>query len=129
MATYRIYLVDDDRFLLDMYAVKFKAAGHEVTAFLGGAPALEALRKNPAPDAILLDIVMPELDGFEVLETIRKENLGGPNMKVIVLSNQGQPSDIERATALNVAGYIIKASAIPSEVFSETIRIIEKPHV
>ena len=123
---YRIYLVDDDRFLLDMYAVKFKAAGHEVTAFQGGMAVLEALRKNPAPDAVLLDVVMPEIDGFGVLEIIRKERLGEPGMKVIILSNQGQPSDVERATALKVDGYIIKASAIPSEVYSETVRIIEQ---
>ncbi|KND49160.1 MAG: sensor histidine kinase/response regulator [Parcubacteria bacterium C7867-008] len=123
---YRIFLVDDDRFLLDMYAVKFKAAGHEVTAFQAGMLALEALRTGPAPDALLLDIVMPEIDGFGVLETIRKENLI-PTTKIIVLSNQGQESDIEHANKLGVAGYIIKASAIPSEVFSETIRIIEKP--
>jgi CheY-like chemotaxis protein len=125
---YKIYLVDDDRFLLDMYAVKFKAAGHEVTAFQGGAAVLEALRKGQIPDAVLLDVVMPEIDGFDALEAIRKEKLGEPNMKVIMLTNQGQPADIERATQLKVDGYIIKASAIPSEVFSETIRIIEKPH-
>ena len=124
--SYKIFLVDDDRFLLDMYAVKFKAAGHQVTAFQGGMLVLDALRKGPAPDALLLDVVMPEIDGFGVLDIIRKENLGGPAMKVIILSNQGQPSDIERATQLNVDGYIIKSSAIPSEVFSETIRIIEK---
>ena len=122
---YRIYLVDDDRFLLDMYAVKFRAAGHEVTAFQGAELAIEALRKDPAPDAMLLDIVMPGIDGFEVLETVKKEQLA-PATKVIVLSNQGQESDLERATALGASGYIIKASAIPSEVFSETIKIIEK---
>lgn len=125
MATYKIYLVDDDRFLLDMYAVKFKAAGHDVTAYQSGMEALDALRNNPIPDAILLDIVMPEIDGFGVLDIIRKESLGSGKMKVIVLSNQGQPSDLDRAKALAVDGYIIKASAIPSEVFSETIRIIE----
>lgn len=126
MAAYRIYLVDDDRFLLDMYAVKFRAQGHEVTAFSGGKEVLEALRTKPAPDAMLLDIVMPEIDGFEVLETIRTEKLV-PTTKVIILSNQGQESDIERAKSLGAAGYIIKASAIPSEVFTETITIIEKP--
>lgn len=125
---YRIYLVDDDRFLLDMYAVKFKAAGHEVTAYQGGPLVLEALRKEPAPDAVLLDVVMPEIDGFGVLEAIRKENLGGTTMKVIMLTNQGQPADLEKANEFKVDGYIIKASAIPSEVYSETIRIIEKPH-
>ncbi len=123
---YRIYLVDDDRFLLDMYAVKFKAAGHEVTAFQGGMLVLDALRKNPAPDVVLLDVVMPEIDGFGVLDVIRKEKLGEPTLKVIMLTNQGQPADLERATQLKVDGYIIKASAIPSEVYSETIRIIEQ---
>ena len=122
---YRLYLVDDDRFLLDMYAVKFKAAGHEVTAFQNGEAVLKALREQPAPDAVLLDIVMPGVDGFEVLSAIRTEKLV-PTTKVIVLSNQGQESDIEKATSLGAAGYIIKASAIPSEVFAETVRIIEK---
>jgi len=121
---YRLYLVDDDRFLLDMYAVKFKAAGHDVTAFSGGDDVLKALREQPAPDALLVDIVMPGMTGFEILEAIKRENLA-TTTKVIVLSNQGQESDIETAKALGVDGYIIKASAIPSEVFSETIKIIE----
>jgi CheY-like chemotaxis protein len=125
--SYRIYLVDDDRFLLDMYAVKFKAAGHEVTAFSGGRELLETLRAQPAPDAVLLDVVMPEMDGFETLGAIRKDNLAATS-KLIMLTNQGQESDIEKAKALHVDGYIIKASAIPSEVFAETISIIEKPH-
>lgn len=124
MSTYRLYLVDDDRFLLDMYAVKFKAAGHEVTAFSSGEDVLKALREQPAPDALLLDVVMPGISGFEILDTIRKENLA-PTMKVIILSNQGQDTDLERAKELKADGYIIKASAIPSEVFSETLRIIE----
>ena len=123
-APYRLYLVDDDRFLLDMYAVKFKAAGHEVTAFSGGEDLLKALRESPAPDALLVDIVMPGMTGFEILEALKKEQLGG-EMKVIVLSNQGQESDIENAKQLGADGYIIKASAIPSEVFAETMKIIE----
>jgi CheY-like chemotaxis protein len=125
MTPYRIFLVDDDKFLLDMYALKFKAAGHEVTAFTGSEAGLEGLRKGPPPDALLIDVIMPTMDGFGVIEIIRKEQIG-PKMKVIVLSNQGQQEDIDRAKALNVDGYIIKASAIPSEVYAETIKIIEK---
>lgn len=121
---YKLYLVDDDRFLLDMYAVKFKAAGHTVTAFSGGEEVLKALREQPAPDAVLLDIVMPGLTGFEVLEAIKREQLAQTS-KVIVLSNQGQESDIANAKQLGADGYIIKASAIPSEVFTETMKIIE----
>ena len=122
---YRIFLVDDDRFLRDMYAIKFKNAGHDVTAFQSGDEALAALKKGPDPDAMLLDVVMPGLTGFEVLEQIRRENLA-PTTKVIMLTNQGQDSDLEKAKELKTAGYIVKASAIPSEVYAETIAIIEK---
>ena len=124
---YRVYLVDDDRFLLDLYAVKFRDAGHEVNVFNGGEELLTALRKagSKNPDVILLDLIMPGMGGFEALEAIRKENLA-KGTKVIILSNQGQDSDIEKAKQLSADGYIIKASAIPSEVFSETIRTVEK---
>ncbi len=123
---YRVYIVDDDRFLLDLYAVKFKNAGHEVTAFGGGEDLLAALRKTgaAAPDVILLDLIMPGVGGLEALATIRKENLA-KGTKIVILSNQGQPSDIEKAKQLGVDGYIVKASAIPSEVFAETVRIIK----
>lgn len=125
--THRIYLVDDDRFLLDMYAVKFKNAGHEVFVFQNGEEVLAALRKDPVPSALLLDVIMPGMTGFEILEQVRKEKIGEGKMKVIVLSNQGQDADIEKARELKADGYIIKASAIPSEVLSETLSIIEKP--
>ena len=122
---YRIYLVDDDRFLLDLYAVKFKNAGHEVTACSGAEELLAILRKGgTAPDAILLDVIMPGLSGFDTLATIRKEKLA-VGAKVIILSNQGQDTDLEKAKSLGADGYIVKASAIPSEVLAETIRTIE----
>lgn len=123
---YHIYLVDDDRFLLDLYAVKFKNAGQDVTIFPGGEELLTELRKQDtvAPDAILLDVIMPGMTGFETLEALHKEDLV-KNAKIIFLSNQGQDSDIEKAKELSADGYIIKASAIPSEVFAETMRIIE----
>lgn len=123
---YRVFLVDDDRFLLDLYAVKFRGAGHEVNTFGSGEDLVTALRKKDtkAPDAILLDLIMPGIGGFGALETIRKEHLA-QGSKIIILSNQGQDSDIEKAKQFVVDGYIIKASAIPSEVFSETIRTIE----
>lgn len=124
---YRVYLVDDDRFILDLYAVKFKNAGHELTTFGGGESLLTTLRKGgdaASPDAILLDLVMPEMTGFEVLETIRREHLA-ENAKIIILSNQGQDSDIEKAKQFAVDGYIIKASAIPSEVLAQTLHTIE----
>lgn len=123
---YRVYLVDDDRFLLDLYAVKFRDAGHEISVFNSGEELLAALRVKdaPIPDVILLDLIMPGIGGFEALEAIRKEHLA-KSAKIIILSNQGQDSDIEKAKGFAVDGYIIKASAIPSEVLAETIRTVE----
>lgn len=124
---YRIFIVDDDKFLLELYAVKFKNAEHEVSVFGSGEDLIAALRKKDAtmPDAILLDIIMPGMGGFGAIEVIRKDNLA-KGSKIIILSNQGQETDIEKAKKLGVDGYIIKASAIPSEVFAETLRIIKK---
>lgn len=124
---YRVYLLDDDRFLLDLYATKFRGAGHDVTVFSTGQDLLETLKKGGPegnPQAILLDLIMPGMTGFEVVDEIRKEELA-KDTKIIVLSNQGQESDIERAKALKADGYIIKASATPSEVLAETVKIIE----
>jgi len=126
MATYRIYLVDDDRFLLDMYAVKFKNAGHDVRAFQQPEEFLTALRGEAAPDAVLIDIVMPGMTGFEAIEAVRREKLA-PTTKIIFLTNQGLDQDLDKAKELKADGYIIKASAIPSEVYAETLKILEKP--
>lgn len=121
---YRIYLVDDDRFLLSLYAAKFASAGHELTTFVSAEELLAKLQKGGTPpDAIIIDLVMPSIDGFAVLETIRKEQLA-KGAKLIVLSNQGQDADKERARSLGADSYITKASAIPSEVLAEVIRII-----
>ncbi|MCI0597788.1 response regulator [Candidatus Parcubacteria bacterium] len=125
-APYKVYIVDDDRFLLDMYAIKFKNAGHEVVAFQGAEDTLAALRKETPPAAVLLDVVMPGMTGFEMLETVRKENIA-PKTKYIILSNQGLDEDLDKAKELKADGYIIKALAIPSEVYAKTIAIIEKP--
>lgn len=123
---YRIYLTDDDHFLLDMYSVKFRASGHEVTACNGGEELIAAIKDKGAPDAVLLDIIMPGMDGFQTLEAIRKDKLLPETTTVIVLSNQGQDTDIEKAKSLGAKGYIVKASAIPSEVLTETLNLIHK---
>ncbi len=121
---YRIYLTDDDRFLLNLYAAKFKEAGHELSVFGSAEELLAELRKGgPSPDAIVIDLIMPGIDGFVAIETIRKEQLA-KGAKLIVLSNQSEDSGIERARALGVDGYIVKASAIPSEVLAEVVRVI-----
>ena len=110
----KILLVDDDDFLLDMYSTKFKEEGFEVDIASSGEEALTKLRKNSYP-VVLLDIVMPGLDGFEVLSRIKKENLAQESV-IIVLSNLGQKEDIERGLELGAKDYVIKAHFTPHEV-------------
>lgn len=116
-------LVDDDRFLLDMYSLKFKKGGIDVVTACGSKEALRTLREGLSPDVMILDIVMPSMDGLELLSAIRKENLA-PKSTVIMLTNQSQSSDIEKAKSLGVDGYIVKATTIPSEVLTEVRNIM-----
>lgn len=119
-----ILIVDDDKFLLDMYAIKFVQSDFDVTTALGSLDALTRLREGLAPDVIVTDVLMPAMDGFEFLEILMKEKLGG-KAKTIVLSNKGEKSDIDRGIALGASGYIVKASAIPSEVVAKVREILK----
>lgn len=121
----KILIVDDDEFLLHLYSEKFKKAGFEVEVITSSDKALEKLRAGFRPDVLLLDIVMPGMDGIELLSEIRKEKLAEP-AAVIFLTNQSAHDDIERAKHLNIAGYIVKASSIPSEVLHEVQEISKK---
>jgi CheY-like chemotaxis protein len=124
--THNICIVDDDPFLLDMYNLKFQQAGHTATCFTDGASVLESLRSDGNYDIVLLDLVMPQIDGYEVLRTIRQENLVGKNTAVVILSNQGQEKDIARAQEYGIDGYLVKANTLPSEVLEKVEDIIER---
>lgn len=119
----KVFIVDDDKFLLGMYSLKFSNNGYDVDTTLGSRPALDKLRAGARPDVILLDIVMPYLDGLELLKIIRDEKLA-PNATVIMLTNQSASSDIDRSKELGVDGYIIKAATIPSEVLHEVEKVL-----
>lgn len=118
----KVFIVDDDKFLLGMYSLKFANNGYDVETTVGSLAALEKLRAGAKPDIVLLDIIMPYMTGLELLKTVREEKLA-PGALVIMLTNQSQASDIETAKSLGVDGYIIKAATIPSEVLHEVEKI------
>ncbi len=123
---YKILIIDDDNFLLDMYAMKFsQEPKFSVDTALGSMAAYEKLKAGASPDVMLMDVVMPGMDGFELLEKLRDEKIAEGVMKII-LSNRGQQSDIERGATLGVAGYIVKASSTPSEVITKVTEIVTK---
>ena len=123
---YTVVVVDDDKFLLNMYSMKFTKEGVGVTAFQSSEEALEKFRQGLHPDAILLDVVMPGMDGIELLKKLREEKLITENSAIVVLSNQGAQSDIDKAKVFKIDGYIVKATTIPSEVLREVSRIVEE---
>ncbi|HEY4505032.1 MAG TPA: response regulator [Candidatus Paceibacterota bacterium] len=120
-----VLIVEDDKFLLDMYVMKFTEHGFTIDTAFGGQEALDKLVKNDVkPDIVLLDLVIPGLGGFKVLERIKKEKLI-PKAFVVILSNLGQKEDVDRSMALGADGYIVKASATPTEVVNRVKAILE----
>ncbi len=122
---YSILIVDDDEFLLDMYSLKFRQSGFKVEACFGGQEALEKIRGGFKPDVVLFDLVMPNMDGFEFLRSLKKENLP-EGSKLIILSNLGQKEDVEKGLSLGANDYIVKAYFTPSEVLAKVISLLEK---
>lgn len=122
---YKIVIVDDDKFLLSMYSMKFSKEGMEVVTISDPKEALDKFKEGLTSDILILDVVMPGMDGIELLEEVRKQNLM-QGAVVIILSNQGQQSDIDRAKVFNIQGYIVKATTIPSEVLREVLEIAKE---
>jgi DNA-binding response OmpR family regulator len=103
----RIVLAEDDRFLRRAAEVALKRHGFHVLTAPDGATAVRLAREE-APDLVLLDLIMPGLQGFEVLRLL-KQDPATAGIPVIVLSNLGQPSDVDRAMEAGAAAYFVKA--------------------
>lgn len=120
----RILIVDDDKFLLDMYSIKFAERGFEVTVADDGLAALAKVEGGFQPDIFLVDVLMPKLDGFALIGQLKEKHLADHSV-IIILSNLGQEEDIKKGLDLGVGGYIVKALATPSEVVNKTLDIAE----
>ncbi len=120
----KIFIIDDDTFLLDMYALKFTQSGYDVETSLGSEQAVEKLKGGATPDVMLVDVIMPVMNGFELLEKLKAENVV-PGAVKIILSNRGQQSDLDKGKELGVAGYIVKANSTPTEVVAKVEEILK----
>lgn len=118
----KILIVDDDKFLLDMYSIKFAESGFEVTTALDGEDALEKVDAGLRPEIFLIDVLMPKINGFDLINKL-KERKVDEKAALIILSNLGQQDDINKGLSLGVDGYIVKATATPSEVVAKTTDI------
>lgn len=121
---YKVLVAEDDKFLAKAFKDKLEKEGFVVSVASDGNEALELLKKNQ-PDIMLLDLVMPIKDGFEVLEEIRLD----PKIKkvpVIILSNLGQDSDIQKGKELGAVDYLIKADFTINDVVKKIKEHIAK---
>lgn len=122
MAKKNILLAEDDPFLIDIYATRL-GEDFDVKVSRNGEEALK-MAKEKIPDLILLDIVLPQMDGWQVLTEIRKDKKL-EKIPVIVLSNLGQRTEIDKGFSLGVTKYLIKAHFTPSEVVDEIKKILK----
>lgn len=120
----KILLIEDEEMLANMYEVKFKNEGFELEKALDGAEGLEKA-KSIKPDFILLDIIMPKMDGFSVLKALKEDQVT-KDIPVMLLTNLGQDEDIEKGKELGSVGYLVKANITPSEVVAEVKKKIGK---
>ena len=115
-----VMLVEDDAILVEMYQAKFELEGHQVTVATNGEECLELL-DSTKPDLILLDILMPKINGFHVLKEIKKHK-ALRTIPVILLTNFGEAEvdmNKELASALGVHDYLIKSHHTPDEVVTK----------
>jgi len=117
----KVLLVEDDSFLVDIYTTKLKQAGFSVLTGLDGEEGLKKV-KEEKPDLVLLDIVIPVLDGWEFLKRAKKIN---KDLKVVILSNLGNKGEVEKGLKLGATEYLIKAHHSPSEVIEHVKKILK----
>jgi two-component system alkaline phosphatase synthesis response regulator PhoP len=123
----KVMIVEDDPILVEMYQAKFELEGHDIVVATNGQECLDLLT-DYSPDIILLDILMPKLNGFHVLKEIKKH----PKQRtipVILLTNLGEAEvdmNQELAKALGVNDYLIKSHHTPDEVVTKVMRVLNR---
>ncbi|MFW5888566.1 MAG: response regulator transcription factor [Patescibacteria group bacterium] len=110
----KVLIIEDDNFLLSMYATKFEKENFEVFSAEDGEKGLRKAIEN-SPDIILLDIILPKMDGFEVLKKLKSQKKT-KNIPVLLLTNLSQQDDSKKGLSLGADDYLIKAHFMPSEV-------------
>ena len=120
----KILIIEDDPFITDVYVLKLESEGYDVDTAEDGLVGLKKMQEKKY-DIILLDIVMPNLDGFKVLERVRMN----PNLSqvpIVILTNLSQKRDIEKGLNLGAIDYIVKTKFTPTEVAKTINKILKK---
>ncbi|MEK7480534.1 MAG: response regulator [Patescibacteria group bacterium] len=117
MASPHLLLVEDDKFISRAYKDGLEREGFDVDTAFDGVEAMEKIRAS-SPNLVLLDLILPEKDGFAVLEEVRMDE-SLKHVPIIILSNLGQESDIEKGRSLGALDYLIKADVSMKDVIEK----------
>lgn len=120
----KVLLIEDEKMLSTMYATKFAKEGYDLVQAFDGEEGLTKAKSDP-PAVILLDVIMPKLDGFAVLKAL-KADASLKNIPVVLLTNLGQDDDIKKGKELGAVDYFIKANHTPAEVVDKVKSLFEK---
>ncbi len=118
----KLLLVEDEKMLADMYTTKFVMEGFDAQKAYDGQAGVD-LAKTFIPDIILLDVIMPKLDGFAALKML-KDNASTKNIPVILLTNLGQDEDVKKGKQLGAVDYFVKANHTPAEVVVKVRQVL-----
>ncbi len=122
--TKSILLVEDDPFLIDIYKQKFKKSGFDVMVADNASKVFEILEEK-IPEIILLDIVLPQMEGWSILKKIRANTVWN-SCKIIVFSNLSQKEEVEKGLALGANKYLIKSQHTPLEIVEKVSKMLGK---
>ncbi len=118
----KILVVEDDKFLRELITQKLSREGYDVREAVDGEDGVKKVKESK-PDIILLDLILPGIDGFEVLAKI-KEDSELADVPVVILSNLGQRDDVERGLKLGAVDFLIKAHFTPGEIIEKVQKIL-----
>lgn len=117
----KVLIAEDDLMISEIYERKFTEKGYEILTAFSGDQVLEIVKKEKV-DIILLDLLLPKMDGFQVTETLRNGKYDS-NIRIIISSNMSQEEDREKVMALGANGFITKSRYTPSEMVKEIERL------
>ena len=123
---YKLLFVDDDEFFLNLYSQKARRYNIEMKVADSAQAALEKLQNGFSPDVFVIDLDMPTVSGFELIEKLQKDHLADA-AHIVVLTNKNDPYYIEKSRQYHVDRYIVKATRVPSEVMDEIFDLLEHP--
>lgn len=119
----KILIVEDDKFLRELIARKLTDEGFEIIEAVDGEDGIKKI-KETKPDLILLDLILPSIDGFEVLSRVKGDEILA-SIPIIILSNLGQKEEVEKGLELGAVDYLIKAHFTPGEIIEKIKNVLK----